>query len=200
MKEKQKIGPILYIHGFNSGPGEKVKSLQKAFPNEIIICPQLIDNNASKSLEILEKVIEEQKPKHIIGTSMGGFYAMYLSIRHSDPCYYVINPSFNPHKTLEIYIGKQKENYITKNTYIVTEEFIQTLRNIKLYIDDFYGTSMLYGTDFYLGRHDTLIDYTDFCDFIYSFEEPVKLRVTDNDHRYSDLTEVISDIKENSFL
>lgn len=200
MKTKHKIGPILYIHGFNSGPGDKSNLLLKEFIGEVILCPQLIDGNLIKSLEILEEVIKKQKPKHIIGTSLGAFYAMLLSITDTERYYYIINPSFNPQESLNTYLNKKKVNYKTGNKYLITSEFIDQLKLAKELITSSYLEKQINSSNYYIGREDTLLDYTEFTDFLYNFKCPIRLRVTNNDHRYSDLTEVIYDIKENSII
>ena len=71
---------IINLHGFNSGPGDKVVQLQKAFPGCDIIAPQLPYDPLQAIqvvIEILEKYSKDEI--HIIGTSLGAFYAMYLS-------------------------------------------------------------------------------------------------------------------------
>ena len=117
---------IIYLHGFNSGPGEKTEELKKNFPELRIISPQL-PVNPIDAINLIKSIIDEN-PKatyHIIGTSLGGFYAMYLSSVYGpeyEIIYYVINPAFLPHISLKKYENKALKNYKTGIEYTIGEK------------------------------------------------------------------------------
>ena len=99
---------ILYIHGFRSrGNGKKTKALQAYFPNEKVISPSLT-TNTFKDIQTLKDIIKAAVIKGeriiVIGTSLGGFYAYYLSRAYCIPCV-LINPCFNPSESLKDSIG-----------------------------------------------------------------------------------------------
>ena len=67
---------IIYLHGFgSSGQSGTVKHLRKIFPQCNVLAPD-IPVNPAEAIPFLKKLCEENKPDIIIGTSMGGMYAM----------------------------------------------------------------------------------------------------------------------------
>ncbi len=194
-KEKMKK-TILYIHGFNSGAGQKVEGLKSA--NFEVIAPQLEHLNATEDLrklqEIAQKLISENKGFEVVGTSLGGFYAMCLSVyisnftKNHTTCYHCINPSYRPYETLKRVLGEQLINYKTGQPYELKQEFLNSLKNefkkmqlgIKNNIEKIH---------FYLGTQDELLDFTEIenlrGDIIYS----------NQNHRFSDISLIIDEIK-----
>lgn len=91
---------ILYIHGFkSSGDAYKAKLLKEYFGEENVIAPTLSHLPAadiSTLNRIVKQLIENNKPVLVIGSSLGGFYAMYLSWLN-DVNAILLNPSMRPH-------------------------------------------------------------------------------------------------------
>ena len=186
---------ILYIHGFNSGPGGKSTTLEKAFLKVKIITPQLIDNKAKESIKLLTEIMEIEKPKVIVGTSLGGFYAMYLSTIFKDCHYYIINPSFTPEISLKQALGHSISNFVTGNRYTLTQSFIDELAALSKEMKSTYDVASLEISHFYIGRRDEFLDYTELIKFLDGFGVDYNLSYSDNDHRHMDITQVIKDIE-----
>lgn len=192
---------ILYIHGFNSGPGEKVSILRDAFPECEILAPQL-PYSPSSAIKELEVVLERCKGKvvHIVGTSLGGFYTMYLSTIKSvdaEIFYYVINPSLTPHKSLQRYIDTVVTNYKTGEQFEVDWTFIQELAIYYSTMLRDYSEKCIHLSNYYIGVEDTVLNYSDFQMFIEKFGVPFRIYESKQDHRFSDISPVISTIKTN---
>ena len=69
---------IIYLHGFgSSGQSGTVKHLRKIFPKYNVLAPD-IPVNPVAAIPFLKKYCEENQPDVIIGTSMGGMYAMQM--------------------------------------------------------------------------------------------------------------------------
>jgi predicted esterase YcpF (UPF0227 family) len=86
---------ILVIHGFNSGPGSKSETLKNHFPTTNIFTPQL-SNKPIDDIDILQKFLDKNTNIHVVGTSLGGFYGLYLALTNQDRddiSFYIINPS-----------------------------------------------------------------------------------------------------------
>ena len=134
IKIKKKM--ILYIHGFRSkGNGEKAKALQTYFPDENVISPSLETKpfqDMNYLMELTKFHLKKNERVIVIGTSLGGFYAHYLSRALGIPCV-LINPSFNPSESLE--------NSLGINTIYGSEKFgdntIQTLNLKREHLDEF---------------------------------------------------------------
>ena len=195
---------IISLHGFNSGPGEKAQELQKQFPDCQVIAPQL-PYDPQQAIKLVSNIINEHidSDVHIVGTSLGAFYAMYLSIEYcntSNIFFYLINTSFEPHITLKRYEGKVLTNYKTQEQFETTPQFFHTLTILFLKIRGLYDASCIYSSDYFIGTEDEVIDYTNFIDFLKSFEVPYRLEYSKQDHRFSNLSDVVKAIRYNSVL
>ncbi len=87
---------ILNIHGYKGSAENSAFSALKATDAEII-SPQLDydKENPEKLLEKLGKMIVENAVEIIVGTSLGGFFALALSVRTGLPVI-LINPCLMP--------------------------------------------------------------------------------------------------------
>lgn len=196
---------ILYIHGFNSGPGQKVQELQTQFPSNVTIYAPQLSYEPEKAITQLRSVLDLYKGHqvHIIGTSLGGLYTMCLSTLYSDDMFYyfyVINPSFAPHLTLSKHLGETVTNYKTQEQFIVTSEFIDELRRITQTVRNSYTSQSIYNSSFFLSTQDELLDFSEVVSFIKSFKVPYRLSFYNQNHRFQDISAVVRAIKENMVL
>jgi predicted esterase YcpF (UPF0227 family) len=192
---------ILVIHGFNSGPGRKSEILKQEFPNCNIFTPQL-NNEPLYDLNILQEFIKENSDIHVVGTSLGGFYGMYLAYlnRHRDDLhFYIINPCYKPFEHFCPSLYQTFNNFKTNVSFMLTLDFLNTLYNFQyeltLNLDS--NLSNLY---FYFGKNDKVIDFTELKEKLYSFNHPVNILETDQDHRHENIEKIIEQIKLNSVL
>jgi len=110
---------ILYIHGFNSaGGGHKAVELQKMFPQCEVLSPTFDYKNPAAVQKKLDSLVRTQRVGMVMGTSLGGFFAIYCSAKHAIHAV-VINPTVKPSQTLAKMVGKQK-NYVTREEYQFT--------------------------------------------------------------------------------
>lgn len=192
---------IVSIHGFNSGPGDKSLELQKQFPGCEVIAPQL-PYDPLQAIELLKSIVDQhsQDEIHIVGTSLGAFYTMYLSRVYSlrdNLTYYLINTSFEPHITLRRYEGKSITNFKTQEQFKTTPELFEAFETLYAYITKMYNADCIHASNYFIGTEDEVIDFTNFINFIKSFELPYRLHYSKQGHRYADLSSVIQKIKEN---
>jgi len=195
---------IIYIHGFNSGPGEKAVELTKQFPNCEVVALQL-PYNPQEAIEILKGIVDQHlnADVHIVGTSLGAFYAMCLSVIYSERIninYYLLNTSFEPHITLTRYNGKAISNYKTGERFETTPEFFNSLQRLYDTLTGYYSPNCIYSSNYFIGTEDEVVDFTNFTTFIKSFKVPYKLHYSKQDHRFSDLSDVVKAIRYNSLL
>ena len=123
---------FLYIHGFNSSP----LSFKAQCFSQFITTKYTDDRCYTPSLSAfpvvairqLSMFIEqhlEQSKVALIGSSLGGFYATFLSQKYDLPAV-LINPVVNPHKLLINYLAKNK-NYYTEQKYELSYEHVKQL-------------------------------------------------------------------------
>ena len=127
---------ILYIHGFNSSP-LSVKAEQarlyfdEYFPHVHFYCPQLVSNpkGAIKQLENIIKSSQSDSSWYVMGSSLGGYFASYLSEKYNLKNV-LINPAVKPFDLLQDYLGEQVNPY-TEEVYQVTREHMIELKAIE---------------------------------------------------------------------
>ena len=118
---------LLYLHGFNSGPGSKKARqtrewLKKNAPSINFICPQL-SPYAKEALIQIEKIVNKYIDSiSLLGSSMGGFLGTYLVEKYSIKGAFV-NPAVNPSRGLSNYIG-QNRNYLSDETWVFKKHHI----------------------------------------------------------------------------
>ncbi len=117
---------ILYIHGFaSSGQGTKAQMVRDYFGAQAY-APSLpyIPDLALDTLTQIVSTHRHSGPIHLIGSSLGGFYATILAERF-DLKAVLVNPSTEPWKTLS------KTGYITHyydlSTFEWTPRHVQSL-------------------------------------------------------------------------
>jgi predicted esterase YcpF (UPF0227 family) len=127
---------ILYIHGFNSSPlslkAEQTRQyFLQNFPDINFYCPQLVSNpeGAIYQLEQIIQSSEVDSSWYLMGSSLGGYFASYLSQRYNFPSV-LINPAIKPFELLEDYIGEQVNPY-TEEVYHVTKAHMIELKAIE---------------------------------------------------------------------
>lgn len=97
---------ILYIHGFASSPNSRtVRLLELALSEYNIIAPE-VSSDVQDSINYINKVINNKEIDLIIGTSLGGFYA--LSCNNIGIPVVVVNPAVNPTQDLRQFLGENK--------------------------------------------------------------------------------------------
>lgn len=187
---------IIYIHGFNSGKGQKALDLEKA--GFKVYSPQLT-NNVKEDIQILVDLVNELKSEdlHIIGCSLGGFYTLVLFrlFRSNEHIYFhAINPSMTPSISLKKKLNNTLENYKTNVKFTVTQSFLDDLQEVGKDIhfiepDDFQQVL------FYFGSEDGVLDHSKTIDWILSTEIPSKVITSEQDHRFQDISSIIEEIK-----
>lgn len=181
---------ILYIHGFNSaGYGDKINYLKKAFGPRNVIAPTLDYDpvEAVSQLEFLTEAIKDKDKLYLVGTSLGGFYALYLSSKFKVPAV-LINPSIDPHRSLERQVGPQK-NFKTDEEYIFTQENLESLKNF--YVKELEPIKNLVYV--YLDEEDELLNSNQTAKYFEGFHV---VMYPGGNHRFTHMPELIEDFKK----
>ena len=120
---------ILYIHGFRTTSISHKANILKAHyqSNHIFIADHSLI--PSKAIQDLEKIIEEKNITSIIASSLGGFYATYLSEKYNLKTV-LINPSVAPYKTLKRYLGENEREDGVK--FFWKEDHLAMLEQFKI--------------------------------------------------------------------
>lgn len=95
---------ILYLHGLgSSGQSSTVMGLKELGLN--VLAPDYSPHNFKESRRALIEIVENEEPDFIVGTSMGGYYALMLYKHYAMPTV-AVNPCFMPRQWLEKYVDE----------------------------------------------------------------------------------------------
>ena len=99
------MAKILYIHGFGScGDSTKTRLLKAHFGADLVVAPD-IKVPPREAIQQLKELIKTNAFDLLMGSSLGGFYATYLSELFGIRAV-LINPSTQPFHTLSPYVGE----------------------------------------------------------------------------------------------
>ena len=152
---------ILYIHGFgSSAEGTKSKQFREYFKTlgESFIAP-LLSYIPALAIGTLEDIIEaSSEDVKIIGSSLGGFYSMYLAQKYNLKAV-LINPSIYPEITLKRAIGHGM-SYYDNSTYEWNLLHVESLKKYKT--DKLNQKNIM----LLLQKGDDLLDYKEAKQFL----------------------------------
>lgn len=144
---------IIYIHGFgSSGEGGKSILFREYFKSidEPFIAPSLSFVPAL-AIKTLEELIESYDDVKLIGSSLGGFYSIYLAQKY-DLNAVLINPSIYPYKTLENYTG-YAPNFYDGSSFEWNTLHVKMLKGFETKVSHEENFMLL------LQKEDELLDY-----------------------------------------
>lgn len=122
---QQNLPVMMYLHGFMSGAnGSKHSQLQMMFKERYrVIVPEL-DADPDRSLNIINKIIADEPPEIIIGTSLGGWMAITCDSGNADIV--VVNPVTLPEIQLKRWVGEEQKYFCERldgvQTYTLSDE------------------------------------------------------------------------------
>lgn len=178
---------ILYVHGLGSGANSSTtKMLRDYFKNDRVYAVELTMNYPYECIKKVNDSVSENGIDVVIGSSMGGFFAMQAE----GAAKILINPCLSPCAVLPQLIGiNEEQEYFTQRLngekhYTVTDKAI---REYKIIGDSFFTVScnekMKSETYVVLGTEDKVITASESLALIGKFNENHIYRIKGMEHR-----------------
>lgn len=131
------MSTIIYVHGFNSsGQSHKAKQFKHYLDERQLDIKYLTPDlpyEPAKAISQLEQLIESLLPNTItlIGSSLGGYYSIYLTEKYQKVKTVLINPAIRAYELLNDFVG-EVEHLHTGQTYQWENIYIDQLKNINV--------------------------------------------------------------------
>jgi hypothetical protein len=179
---------ILYLHGFASaGNGAKAQALGERFGLERILSPDLpVDPQEVAAL--LDRTLEPLAADGavLVGTSLGGFYADYMSQRWKAPCV-LVNPSTTPSQTLGRRTGWHT-NLVTGVRFELLPEYARTWAKMEMELADRRDGRLV---NLFLAKDDDVLPY-EYA--LHHIRNPAfRCVASDGGHRYESHWDLVMD-------
>ena len=188
---------LLYLHGFNSSSlSEKAQQLKsycaQHFSDMNIIVPDLPAEPKEVFVLLcsyMDNAIVRNEAIHLIGNSLGGYFATYLAEKYL-PHYQNIkivltNPAIKPYNLIKDYLGTYTNPY-TQQVFEVKEEYINELKAIDTPIIHYPDAYFVY-----LKSQDEVLNYREAVDKYANAK--MEIHPTGY-HAFEDFVEYIPDI------
>jgi uncharacterized protein len=183
---------IIYIHGFSSSANSTKGQILKEYfkDNEKVLTPGLPEE-PDKTMQVLEELIYSAKNEKImlIGSSLGGFYALALHSKFKNLRTVLINPALFPYKQLKPYIGKNI-NRSNGEEFEWKEEYLCQLKKL----NDEINFKNLDSVMLLLAKDDELINYKETLELIGKAKKVILYN--DAGHQFLRFNEVLDGIYE----
>lgn len=176
---------IIYVHGLGSGANSSTGELLKeVFPEHEVICAEM-PIEPFKAYMYLKDLVIRERPNLLIGTSLGGFYAMLIA----GPKKLLINPALKASEAIKDVIGLGEYDYHCARMdgaekYLVNEKMIEELAALeKTFYEKLLDMEVKSETFAIFGDSDNLFSYKSF--FEENFREENVYEVENMSHRLS---------------
>ncbi len=135
---------LIYLHGFNSSPQSEKAQLTLEFfekrslsdGNRIAVLVPHLSASPLDAIAQVHDLIDSLGRENLIGfigSSLGGFYSVFLQRYYSDssftPKVVLLNPALRPYELLSDYLG-ENQNMYTGERYIVEASHMEDLKSL----------------------------------------------------------------------
>lgn len=119
---------LIYLHGFNSSPQSEKARLTRAYIEQnsgLRVYVPALPASPLVAIETVHQLVSELGAENLrgfIGSSLGGFYSLYLQRFYANtsrqPKLVLINPAIRPYELLLDYLGENQNMYTGERYYV----------------------------------------------------------------------------------
>lgn len=125
---------LIYIHGFNSSPAsfkaQLLKARLEASGRGAEFAAPTLPHNPARAASMLDALAERYPGAALVGSSLGGYYATWLSEKHGLKTV-LLNPAVRPYALLAGRVGPQRNLY-SGESYEFNLSHIEELRALEV--------------------------------------------------------------------
>lgn len=183
---------IIYIHGFSSSENStKGQILRNFFTGKEKVLTPGLPEEPDKTIKILEELIDTSRDENVmlIGSSLGGFYALALHSKYENLKTVLINPALFPWEQLKPYVG-MNINKSNNDSFEWKAEYLVQLKKLNDDMGDKKSDKIM----LLLAEDDELIDYKNTINLLGKTAELIVLEHAG--HQFSRFDEVLENIYE----
>jgi predicted esterase YcpF (UPF0227 family) len=175
---------ILYIHGLAScGTGNKSRALAAFFGTRNLVAPDL-PMEPAQAAALLEEIVLQQDFELVVGSSLGGFHAVWLNRHRAIPTV-LVNPAIRPWESLEPYVGTLT-NWCFNETFELTAAHLRQLRTMAREPDPATESYLVL-----LGERDEILDHREAAALFSGFDVRIS---AGEDHRFRKFSDWLPEI------
>ncbi len=163
---------LLYLHGFRSSPqsmkAQKVAARVRAqHPAVVWWCPQLPPSPA-EALSLLQQGAADWPSERmaVVGSSLGGFYARWLSLRVGCRAA-LLNPAVHPARDLARFIGEQTSWHDPAERFFFQPDFVDQLQAMEVQMAEWAAPTAASAESLFaiVAQGDEVLDWREMVDF-----------------------------------
>jgi predicted esterase YcpF (UPF0227 family) len=161
---------LIYLHGFNSSPQSEKASLTRSYIEQnsgLSVHVPALPAAPLAAIDVVHQLVKQLGRDNLLGfagSSLGGFYSLYLQQYYAEqnrqPKLVLINPAIRPYELLLDYLGENRNMY-TGERYIVDHSHMADLKALAV-------APPAYSSHIYLltQTHDEVLDFQQAVSFL----------------------------------
>ena len=172
--------------------------IEKNLTDEYLLIAPQIDYIPNRARRDINKLIRQNKSSkvHIIGTSLGGFYANYFRAKFNEDFLYVhaINPSWEPSKSLANKKNQILENFKSNEKWEFKEEYLAKLEEQENFIKMHLKSCTCQNYHIHLSRSDEMLNFDKMLSYLEVNNTHYIKKEYDSDHRFRKIKDIMAHI------
>lgn len=179
---------LIYLHGFNSSPfsakAQMLKSKLEALGRGAEFSAPALPHRPAEAATLLDALVARHPGAAVVGSSLGGYYATYLTEKHGIKAV-LVNPAVRPYELLHSELGVQR-NFHTGAQYEFTKRHLDELAALEV--------PAIARPESYLLMVETGDEVLDYRSAVARYRGCRQLVIEGGDHGFSDFADYLDTV------